>query len=255
MKKTLKALAAISLVIAALFSLCSCSVLATTALVAGKSAIEEETEPVTLIAQENNIVVMTQEDGGLARDEAGNIIAYVTDANGKFEKDKNGEYETTPVDIDRPAVIGRRIEGPTYALTIPDGWSDKLTYTDLDIIRNGTKDNIRLSVENNTDVDTVFEKKSSIITISKNNFPNAESESRSITLANNINAQYAYLWVEDTGVREEDENGNLNAVSSFVGIIVFEHADNVYCCMLSSNNNMNEDLQEIIDILNSIEFM
>ena len=197
---------------------------------------------------------VTQKDGGVIRDEAGNIIVYVTDINGKIEKGEDGENITSPIAIKHPIVVGRRVEGPTYAINIPDGWSDKLTASDLDIIRDGTKDNIRLSHIKDSTYSEVLEKRQSIINIAKTNFPSAESGNSSITIGDGIKAQYMYVWVEDTGVREDDGKGNLTVISSFAGLIVFEHAGNVYSCALSSNNNMNEDIDEIIDILSTIEF-
>ena len=197
---------------------------------------------------------VTEKDGGVIRDEAGNIIIYVTDINGKIEKGEDGELVTSPVAIKHPIVVGRRVEGPTYALNIPDGWSDKLTAADLDIIRDGTKDNIRLSHIKDTSLSEVLEKRQSVINLAKVNFPSAETGNKAITLGKDIKAQYMYAWVEDTGVREDDGKGNLTVMSSFVGLIVFEHAGDVYSCMLSSNNNMNEDIDEIISILSTIEF-
>lgn len=197
---------------------------------------------------------VTEKDGGVIRDEAGNLIIYVTDVNGKIEKGEDGEKVTTPIAIKHPIVVGRRVEGPTYALNIPDGWSDKLTAADLDIIRDGTKDNIRLSHIKDSSLSKVLEQRQSVINIAKSNFPTAESGNKSITIGDGIKAQYMYVWVEDTGVREDDGKGNLTVLSSFAGLIVFEHAGDVYSCLLSSNNNMNEDIDEIIGILSTIEF-
>lgn len=197
---------------------------------------------------------VTEKDGGVIRDEAGNLIVYVTDINGKIEKGEDGEKKTSPVALEHPIVVGRRVEGPTYALNIPDGWSDKLTAADLDIVRDGTKDNIRLSHIKETPLSEVLEQRQSVINIAKTNFPTAESGNKSITIGKDIKAQYMYVWVEDTGVREDDGKGNLTVISSFAGLIVFEHAGDVYSCLLSSNNNMNEDIDEILDILGTIEF-
>lgn len=197
---------------------------------------------------------VTEKDGGVIRDEAGNLIVYVTDINGKIEKGEDGEKVTSPVALEHPIVVGRRVEGPTYALNIPDGWSDKLTSADLDITRDGTKDNLRLSHIKDSSLSEVLKDRQSVINIAKTNFPAAENGNKSITFGDGIQAQYMYVWVDDTGVREEDENGDLTVISSFAGLIVFEHAGDVYSCFLSSNTNMNEDIDEITDILGTIEF-
>ena len=39
---------------------------------------------------------VTQEGGGAARDDAGNLVVLVTDKNGKNVKGDNGEYRPTP---------------------------------------------------------------------------------------------------------------------------------------------------------------
>lgn len=201
------------------------------------------------------IAAVTQKDGGIIRDEAGNMIVYVTEENGQISKDENGEYVTSPVALDHPIVVGRRVEAPLYAINIPDGWSDKLTVADLDIIRDGTKDNLRIQVVKDTTFTDTLSQRTSVVNLAKTNFPTAESGNKQITLENGISAQYLYAWVEDTGVREDDGKGNLTVISSFVGFIVFEHKGDVYSCNLSSNQNMNEDIDEITGILESIEFV
>jgi len=198
---------------------------------------------------------VTKEDGGIIRDQAGNIIVHVTDADGRPVKGDDGEYQTSPVALDHPIVVGRRVEAPLYSINIPKGWSDKLTAADLDIIRDGTKDNLRIAVLKDTSLTKALEQRTSTINLVKTNFPGADTGNKKYTIANGIEAQYMYGWVEDTGVREDDGKGNLTVVSSFIGFIVFEYQGDIYSCNLSSNNNMNEDIDEIISILNTIEFI
>ncbi len=206
-------------------------------------------------ADNKEIPAVTQENGGVIRDEAGNLIVYVTEANGNLTKGEDGEYVTTPVALERPIVVGRRVEAPLYSINIPNGWSDKLTVTDLDIIRDGTKDNLRIAIVKDADMNKTLEQRTSVVNIAKNNYPTAESANKKIALENGIEAQYMYTWVDDTGVREDDGKGNLTVISSFIGFIVFEYKGDIYSCNLSSNQNMNEDIDEIIDILNTIEFI
>lgn len=198
---------------------------------------------------------VTKEDGGIIRDDAGNIIVHVTDADGRQVKGDDGEYQTTPIALEHPIVVGRRVEAPLYSINIPKGWSDKLTSADLDIIRDGTKDNLRIAVIKDSSPSEVLEQRTSTINLVKTKFSNAESGNKKYTIANGIEAQYMYAWVEDTGVREDDGKGNLTVLSSFIGFIVFDYQGDIYSCSLSSNNNMNEDIDEIISILNTIEFI
>lgn len=202
-----------------------------------------------------NLPAVTQKDGGVIRDEAGNIIVNVTDVDGRLVKGDDGEYVTTPLALEHPIVVGRRVEAPLYSINIPDGWSDKLTSADLDIIRDGTKDNLRIAILKDTTLSKVLEQRTSTINLVNTNFPTAETGNKKFTIANGIEAQYMYGWVEDTGVREDDGKGNLTVLSSFIGFIVFEYQGDIYSCNLSSNNNMNEDIDEIISILNTIEFI
>lgn len=206
-------------------------------------------------ADNKEIAAVTQENGGIIRDEAGNMVVYVTEANGKLTKGDDGEYVTTPLALERPIVVGRRIEAPLYSINIPDGWSDKLTVSDLDIIKDGTKDNLRIAVISDSNYNDTLEQRTSVISLTKSNYPTAESGNKQLALENGISAQYMYCWVEDTGVREDDGEGNLTVISSFIGFIVFEYKGDIYSCNLSSNQNMNEDIDEIVNILNTIEFI
>lgn len=194
---------------------------------------------------------VTKEDGGVIRDQAGNIIVHVTDANGRHVEGEDGEYVTTPIALEHPIVVGRRVEAPFYSINIPDGWSDKLTVSDLDIIKDGTKDNIRLSVLKDITYSELLASRSSAIDELKADFPQTEVGNKSITFGDGITAQYMYGWVEDTGARDE----NLNVLSSFLAYIVFEHGGDVYFCSLTSDRNMNENIDEVIEILGTIEFI
>lgn len=198
---------------------------------------------------------VTKEDGGVIRDQAGNIIVHVTDSNGRQVEGEDGEYVTTPLALERPIVVGRRVEAPLYSINIPDGWSDKLTASDLDIIKDGTKDNLRISIIKDSNYNETLEKRTSTINLVKNNYPTAETGNKTLTFGDGINAQYMYGWVEDTGVREDDGKGNLTVISSFVGFIVFEYKNDLYSCSLISDSNMNKDIEEIIAILDTIEFI
>ena len=58
----------------------------------------------------DSYAAVTKTDGGIARDDAGNVILLVTDANGKNVKDANGEYATKIVALDSALVVGDVIE-------------------------------------------------------------------------------------------------------------------------------------------------
>ncbi|MBE6771543.1 MAG: hypothetical protein E7547_05290 [Ruminococcaceae bacterium] len=202
-------------------------------------------------AASKNYAAVTEEGGEIARDEAGNLLLLVTDEHGRNVKDENGEYETKRVKIDHALVVGNKIECADYALTIPNGWSDKMSYADLIISRDGTEDILKISVTDDSSLNNVMETRLKSINLIKNNFPKAETGSKEITLGDEIIAQFSYAFVEDTGARDE----NLNVLSSYLGFIFFEHKGEVYTCMLTSNRNMTEQIDEIAGILNTIEFI
>lgn len=202
-------------------------------------------------AASNNYAAVTKEDGGIVRDEAGNLLLLVTDEHGRNVKDENGEYETNRVKIDHALVVGNKIECSDFALTIPNGWSDKMSFADLIISRDGTKDVLKISVTDESSLNQVMETKMKSITLIKNNFPQAETGSKEITIGDNITAQFTYAFVEDTGARDED----LNVLSSYLGFIFFNNGKDVYTCMLTSNRNMTEQIDEIAEILSTIEFV
>lgn len=199
--------------------------------------------------------VVTDDNGELLVDEAGNAIYYVTDENGYMVKDENGEYATKRISIKDALVVGRQINCKTYKLTIPDGWSDSMSYTDLIIQKDGTKDKIKIMLTEGDTVENVMETKTSVINIAKSKFPSAESGAKEIKITDEITAQYTYVYVEDTGTRIEEEDGSLTVVGSFAGFIFIQHKDDVYSCMLTSYDNMNEQLDDIVKILGTIEFI
>lgn len=202
-------------------------------------------------AASQQYAAVTEADGGLVRDEAGNLIVLVTDKNGKNVKDENGNIVTNPVAINNAIVIGNRIECPDYALTIPDGWSDKMSFADLIITRDGTKDTITIMSTDKKSLDEVIGEKSKGIHTVAGTFPKAPTETKKITIGENIQAQFTYIYVEDTGYRTEEGD----VVGSYYGYIFFQQGYNVYSCMLSSDRNMTEQLDEIIEILGTIEFI
>lgn len=205
-------------------------------------------------AASKDYAVVTNEDGGIVRDEAGNIILNVTDADGNVVKDENGETQTQRVNIDTAIVVGNRIDCKTFSLVIPDGWSNNMSYTDLIITRDGTEDQIKIMVAEGAKLDDVMAQKMTVLNLAKSNHPGAENATKEIKIGEAA-AQYSYVYVADTGVREEQEDGSLKVISTYVGFIFLQHRDDVYTCMLSSDKNMNEQIDEITGILNTIEFI
>ena len=193
---------------------------------------------------------VTKADGGIVRDEAGNLILLVTDAKGNNVKDENGEYQTNPIALDHALVIGNRIECPDYAINIPDGWADSLSFSDLVIKKNGTEDQVKIITDKTISLSETFEKNASIITTASGTYSGTTAENKAVKIGDK-EAQFCSVYVPDTGVYSAD--GKL--MSTYIGFIAFENNGIIYNCMLSSNRDMGDSLEEIIDILETIEYI
>lgn len=202
-------------------------------------------------AASNNYAAVTEENGGIARDEAGNLILLVTDVNGKNVKGDNGEYETRAVALEHALVVGNRIECPGYALTIPNGWSDKMSFSDLIISRDGTKDVVKISTSTDKKLVDVVDEKNGAVSQIKSLFPAADTGRQEVKITDDITGEFFYAFVEDTGARDED----LNVLSSYLGYIIFRSNTTIYTCMLTSDRDMTEQLDEITEILSTIEYI
>lgn len=202
-------------------------------------------------AANNNYAIVTQEDGGIVRDIGGNLVVLVTDENGKNVKDDNGEYVTQSVLLKHALVIGDRIECPDYSLVIPNGWSDKTSFSDLTISRDGTNDIVKISTIENKTKDELTEEKVKALRSIKSLYPGADFASRKVNIREDIEGDFSYVYVADTGSRDE----NLNVLSSYVGFIVFRHGANCYSCMLTSDRDMSDQIDEIVKILGTMEFV
>lgn len=199
-----------------------------------------------------NFAAVTKEDGGVIRDQAGNLVVLVTDADGGNVKGENGEYQTNIVALKNALVIGNRIECPEYSLTIPKGWKDSLSYTNLVIQKDGTEDKITIMTNDESSLNDVIDTNlSNTINQVTSVHKNAATENRSITIGENIEAQFHSVFVSDTGYRTED--GEIMA--SYLGYIFFAHGSTVYTCMIASNRDMAPYIDEVAEILGTIEFI
>lgn len=191
-----------------------------------------------------NYAAVTKADGGIVRDGAGNLVVLVTDKNGKNVKDENGEYQTNAVAIERPIIIGRRIECPNYAINIPDGWSNYLTSSDLIIRRDGTEDQIKIITAGDISLNESILGSQELIDQVCSKFENTVTNNKGVKIGE-IDGNYISAYIPDTGSGE----------GLFYGYIFFKQNSDVYTVMLTSKNNMGENLDEILSILGTIEFV
>lgn len=186
---------------------------------------------------------VTNEDGGIKRDEAGNLVVLVTDKNGRNVKDDNGELMTNAVAIERPIVLGRRIECPDYAINIPDGWSDYETSSDLIIRRDGTEDQIKIITAGDKKFDEVVQGSQAYIDNMMKLASNVVHENKAVKVGEK-DAHYVSGFAPDVGGKQV-----------FMGYIFFEHNNTTFSVALNSDRNFGENLDEILSILNTIEFI
>ena len=185
----------------------------------------------------------TNEDGGIKRDAAGNLVVLVTDSKGRNVKDENGELMTNAVAIERPIVLGRRIECPDYAINIPDGWSDSKTASDLIIKKDGSEDQIKIITAGDISLNDAVMGSQELIGNIKQAAANVVEENKKINIGE-MEAHYIAAFVPE-----------FQGKAIYQGFIFFKHNSQTYSVSLSSDRNLGESLDEITEILETIEFV
>ncbi len=191
-----------------------------------------------------NYAAVTNENGGIARDEAGNLVVLVTDAKGRNVKDENGEYQTNAVAIERPIVLGRRIECPLYAINIPDGWSDNFTASDLIIKRDNSADQIKIITAGDADLNNVMQASQLLLENANKKYGDSVYTNKSLKIGN-IDTSFISLFIPEA----------TSGKPIYYGYMFFTQAGKVYTVMLTSDRDMTGNLDEVIDILETIEFI
>ncbi len=191
-----------------------------------------------------NFAAVTNENGGIARDEAGNLVVLVTDSNGRNVKDENGEYQTNAVAIQRPIVMGRRIECPLYAINIPDGWSDNLTASDLIIKKDNSADQIKIITAGDAELNTVMQASQMLLENANKKYDDSVYANKTIKIGK-LDANFISLYIPEA----------TSGKSIYYGYMFFTQAGKVYTVMLTSDRDMTGDIDKIVDILETIEFV
>ncbi len=196
-----------------------------------------------------NFAAVTKADGGIQRDKAGNLLVLVTDEDGRNVKGDGGEYLTNPVALEHALVVGNRVECNEYSVVIPNGWSNANSFNGMNVTKDGSLDALFIEAKD-TPVDDLMATTNSILSIMKTNYDNTVYENSAITIGD-IEAQFMSVFVPDNGATPESGNPS----SSYVAYIFFEQGNHSYSCRITSDRNMNDDLGEITDIIESIEFI
>lgn len=198
-------------------------------------------EEVTDAAGET-FAALTESNGGLARDEAGNLLLAVTDENGKAVTDENGETLTNAVALDHALVVGNRIECNTFAITIPEGWSNHNSYNDLNIINDADQTKIVISDFINGDLLTKAKERTTVIDLAIDQFGDAAKTLRIDD-------------VEICGTKGfYDAVYNQNNGTS-IAYYHFQKGAVVYSVFVTGERDLSEIDKEIEKILNTLEFV
>lgn len=191
-----------------------------------------------------NYAAVTQADGGIVRDGAGNIVVLVTDEKGKNVKE-NGEYQTNAIAFNHALVIGNTIEMPEYSIQIPNGWSNSKSFNSLVLTKDGTTDTLTLSTVDDKSIADVSQERLSIINVTKANYENTVTESKTLSFGDIEEAAFYSVFVPDAG----------NGDSVYLSYIIFEKAGTVYSCMINAKSDISASIPEITDILATISFI
>ncbi len=188
---------------------------------------------------------VTKEDGGIERDAAGNVIVLETDADGKNVTGENGEYVSNAVRIEHAIVVGDRIEARFFSMKIPDGWSDKTSYSDLIISRDGTKDQLIVSFFEDTTLEEKTKERLKLYDSIKSMYSATGKFSDGEVTISGQKATFYEGFVDPEG--EETE-------PVYVCFYFFEYGGIVYSCYISSNHDLT-GTKDFTNILNTIEFI
>lgn len=187
------------------------------------------------------VAAQTKENGRIDRDEAGNLILLATDENGKNVTDKDGKNVTKIQSLDHALVIGDRIECSSYALNIPDGWSNSNSFTDLIIQKDGTKDKIVISTFTGETLDSKREYRLKAMDTIKSSYENVKYSEYDTTI-DGEKASVHELFVDAV------------EPNVFMSFYFFQHNGVVYAVTVSSDRDLTGNTT-VADILNTIEFI
>ncbi len=198
------------------------------------------TEAVTVQGGET-LAVLTKEDGGLERNDQGDILMVVTEEDGKAVTDKDGEQQTTQVNLKTAFVYDNRIEFKDYYLEIPDGWTNDLSYTDLTIAKKGSDETIKIMRSEDKSLEDAMSNTESMFKTVKDINPAAVTSKSTIK----INGE-GCIFMSAYSKTEENEN--------YLAYAFLENEGALYTFMVTAAHDLTGNLGEIEKILNSVEF-
>ena len=197
--------------------------------------------------------VSTNENGEYSRNENGEIELIVTKENGKPEKDENGNVVTEIADLDDGVVLGNRAEYNKFSILIPDDWIciqtlggcclRKTTWEKYNADNNVECDELCITECTNT-YDEVSAQINELHSAVKSTYPDTKEVNSNIEIKGQ-NCLVLQSFVPDNG----------SGVSVYWGHFVYQaDTGRVYKFQISAKRDMTDDLDDIKEILGTIDF-
>ena len=190
-----------------------------------------------------DVAVVTAEDGDVSRNEDGDVIVVVTDEDGKAVKDDDGNNLTEKADLQTALVYNNRIEFNDYYLEIPKGWTDNLSYQDLQIKNEKTGDSISIMRVEDTTYKEKMDSVQKMFSAIEDTYPKTELKEDSVEI-DGSNQTLLYAFVPETS----------QGKPLYQGYVIMERKDAVYTFYISSQRDVRKDFDKIENILNSVQF-
>lgn len=188
----------------------------------------------------NVVAAITNKDGNAARDEAGNLYVVVTDAKGNVVEE-NGEYVTEKVIVDSFMEIGNRYEMPEYSIVIPKKWKNTSNKSHLSLVLNEvSNENNKFTIVTGNDAQQKSFYEGTIESL-KNQGDATSGEKDLKVLGKDAKLVYACTKVAGD--------------TYYAGFITFEYNGKIMSIFITGNEDMTKKIDEIVSIVNTIEFI
>ena len=185
------------------------------------------------------LAVVTNDDGNAARDEAGNLYVVATDPNGYVLKE-DGEVVTEKHIVDSFVEVGNRYEMPDYSIVIPDDWknSNSKTHQALVLKEEGTENKFTIVTGNDETQKSIVDDAIESLKATEG----SKSGEEDLTV-HGTDGKLVYAFAEVEG----DEH--------YVGFITFIHNARTVSVFIVGVEDMTDKIDDIVEIVDSIEFI
>ncbi len=193
--------------------------------------------------QGSEIPVVTEENGGVMRNEDGDIVVAFTDQDGKAFTNQDGTPVTSVPSYDTAIVIGNVIEFRNYYITLPSGWSNLSSYTDMSIKKDGTETIIKVMEYKDQTLAQQVTGINNMMNSTKETFPDSVIKNGGIDIGDEGCPLYSCYVPKGA-------NGN----PGYYAYALLKRGGILYSFMLMSDHDLEPELDEISGILSSIKF-